>query len=102
MLEEERRHFLRQADEIKEKYHEEIENLKNENKKLKAIRDQFINSKKTKTIIPNELNSTGFNSKFWLSSNNENYLRITLDKEKHETIKKKKRLLTLQDKLKDI
>jgi hypothetical protein len=39
MLEEDRRHFLRQADEIKEKYHEEIEYLKNENKKLKAIRD---------------------------------------------------------------
>jgi hypothetical protein len=39
MLEEDRCHFLRQADEIKEKYHEEIEYLKNENKKLKAIRD---------------------------------------------------------------
>lgn len=39
MLEEDRRLFLRQAEEIKEKYKEEIEKLKSENKKLKSIRD---------------------------------------------------------------
>jgi hypothetical protein len=39
MLEEDRRLFLRQAEEIKEKYKEEIDKLKSENKKLKSIRD---------------------------------------------------------------
>ncbi len=39
MLDDDRRLFLRQAEQIKEKYNEQIEKLKNENKKLKNIRD---------------------------------------------------------------
>ena len=36
------------------------------------------------------------------STNDENYLRLTLDKEKHDTKAKKNVLFTLQDKLKEI
>lgn len=59
MLEEDRRAFLRQAEEIKEKYSEEIEKLKNENKKLKGLRDDFMASKKSKCVLSRiALNST--------------------------------------------
>lgn len=99
MLEEDRRAFLRQAEEIKEKYGEEIEKLKNENKKLKGLRDDFMASKKSKCVLSRTaLNST----KIGLSTNDENYLRITLDKEKHETRVRKSMLFTLQDKLKEV
>lgn len=80
MLEEDRRHFLRQAEEIKGKYNQEIENLKTENKKLKAIRDEFMTVKKTNKLVLKDLNSTSLSTKFTLSSNDENYLRIALDK----------------------
>ena len=39
MLEEDRRLFLLQAEEIKDKYREEIDKLRGENKKLKSVRD---------------------------------------------------------------
>lgn len=58
MLDDDRRLFLRQAEEIKEKYNEEIEKLKNQNKKLKNVRDQFIASKKNKCV----LSRTAFNT----------------------------------------
>jgi len=44
-------------------------------------------------------NSTGGDS---FSTMDENYLRIMLDKEKHETKMKKNMLFTLQDKLKEV
>jgi len=75
--------------------------LKNENKKLKSIRDEFIASKKNRSVLTNTAyNSTG--SKIGITATDENYLRILLDKEKHETKIKKNLLLTLQDKLKEV
>lgn len=44
-------------------------------------------------------NSTGVDG---FSTMDENYLRIMLDKEKHETKMKKNMLFTLQDKLKEV
>lgn len=103
MLDQDRRLFLRQAEEIKEKYQEEIDKLKTENKKLKSIRDQFIANKKNKCVLSRTgYNSTGSESKLGLTMTDENYLRIMLDKEKHETKIKKNMLFTLQDKLKEV
>lgn len=99
MLEQDRRQFLRQAEEIKEKYSEEMDKLKNENKKLKGIRDQFISSKKNRCVLSRT--SLG-NHRPVPSTNDQNYLRLTLDKEKHDTKAKKNVLFTLQDKLKEI
>lgn len=73
--------------------------MKNENKKLKGLRDDFISSKRSKCVLSRTaLNAT----KLGLSTNDENYLRITLDKEKHETRVRKSMLFTLQDKLKEV
>ncbi len=95
--------FLRQAEEIKEKYREEIEKLKNDNKKLKSIRDEFIASKKNRSVLSHTAyNSAGTGTKFGFNITDENYLRILLDKEKHETKIKKNMLFTLQDKLKEV
>lgn len=99
MLEEDRRLFLLQAEEIKEKYREDIEKLKAENKKLKNIRDDFIASKKSRCV----LSRTTYGGGRWApSTTDENHLRIQLDKEKHETKIKKNLLFTLQDKLKEV
>lgn len=59
-----------------------MEKLRNENKKLKTIRDDFINSKKGKSILQSTAyNSTNnINNKLTISSNDENHLRILLDK----------------------
>lgn len=69
---------------------------------MKTIKDEFVSTKKFNKVFPKEVNSTGFTTKLTLSSTNENFLRTALDKEKHETKKKKQLLFTLQDKLKDI
>ena len=47
-------------------------------------------------------NSTSTGGKFVTSMTDENYLRIMLDKEKHDTKMKKNMLFTLQDKLKEV
>lgn len=99
MLEEDRRLFLLQAEEIKEKYREDIEKLKTENKKLKNIRDEFIASKKNRCVLSR---TTYGNGRWTASTTDENHLRIQLDKEKHETKIKKNLLFTLQDKLKEV
>lgn len=63
-----------------------------------------MNSKKNKSL----LQSTAYNStnvlgnKVNISSNDENHLRILLDKEKNQTKVKKNMLFTLQDKLKEL
>lgn len=46
--------------------------------------------------------SSGGNSKLGSSVNDENYLRILYDKEKHETKVRKSMLFTLQDKMKEV
>ena len=104
MLEEDRRLFLLQAEEIKEKYREEIEKLKTENQKLKLIRDEFLSSKKNRNVLSRTAynSSNGSNGKFVSSATDENYLRIMLDKEKHQTKVRKNMLFTLQDKLKEV
>lgn len=104
ILDQDRKLFLRQAEEIKDKCKEEIEKLKGENKKLKNIRDQFIASKKNKSQLRTAYNTsfgqTG--TKFTITNTDENFLRIALDKEKHETKIKKNILFNLQDKLKEV
>lgn len=92
---------MKQAEEIKEKYATEIENLKDENNRLKELRDHYLSRKKARNI-KNDLSQTGFSFNSNVSSGDENYLRTTLDKEKHQTNTKKKMLFTLQDKLKDV
>jgi ribosomal protein S4 len=47
-------------------------------------------------------NSAGSEGKLGLTVTDENYLRILLDREKHETKVKKNMLFTLQDKLKEV
>lgn len=70
---------------------------------MKSIRDDFINSKKGKSILQSTAyNSTNVMNKLAISSNDENYLRILLDKEKNQTKVKKSMLFTLQDKLKEV
>jgi hypothetical protein len=77
--------------------------LKVENKKLKTIRDEFIANKKNRSQLSRTAyGSVGGLSKLGLSNTDENYLRIALDKEKHETKQKKNVLFTLQDKLKEV
>ena len=76
-----------------------MDKLKNQNKKLKGIRDQFIASKKNRCVLSRT--SLG-NHRPITSTNDENYLRLTLDKEKHDTKAKKNVLFNLQDKLKEI
>lgn len=99
MLEEDRRLFLLQAEEIKDKYREDIEKLRLENKKLKSIRDEFIASKKSRCVLSRTTHGSG---RWAVSATDENHLRIQLDKEKHETKIKKNLLFTLQDKLKEV
>ena len=70
---------------------------------MKSIRDDFINSKKGKSSLQSTAyNSTNVMNKLAISSNDENYLRILLDKEKNQTKVKKSMLFTLQDKLKEV
>lgn len=103
MLEEDRRAFLLQAEEIKEKYREDNDKLKNENKKLKSIRDEFIASKKSRSVLSRTAyNSSSGQGQWGSSATDENTLRIMLDKEKHETKTRKNMLFTLQDKLKEV
>lgn len=67
---------------------------------MKATRDEFISAKKKKTVLPKTAYSSAGQDVF--STMDENYLRIMLDKEKHETKIKKNMLFTLQDKLKEV
>ena len=70
---------------------------------MKSVRDEFISNKKSRTIFSRTAyNSTGTGTKFNTSATDENYLRIMLDKEKHQTKIKKNMLFTLQDKLKEV
>lgn len=67
---------------------------------MKSTRDEFISAKKKKTVLPKTASSSTGQDLF--STMDENYLRIMLDKEKHETKIKKNMLFTLQDKLKEV
>lgn len=67
---------------------------------MKNTRDEFISAKKKKTVLSKTAYSSTGQDLF--STMDENYLRIMLDKEKHETKVKKNMLFTLQDKLKEV
>lgn len=67
---------------------------------MKATRDEFISAKKKRTVLAKTSYSSTGQDMF--STMDENYLRIMLDKEKHETKMKKNMLFTLQDKLKEV
>ncbi len=60
-------------------------------------------SKKNRCVLSRTAYGTGksWEAK-WNGTTDENYLRILLDKEKHETKTKKNLLFTLQDKLKEV
>ena len=80
-----------------------MEKLRNENRKLKTVRDEFISTKKNRNVLSRTAyNSTNASGKLFSSTTDENYLRILLDKEKHQTKVKKNMLFTLQDKLKEV
>jgi hypothetical protein len=67
---------------------------------LKTVRDDFISNKKKKTAFSRTAYNSSTQDSF--TTMDENYLRIMLDKEKHETKMKKNILFTLQDKLKEV
>lgn len=103
ILDEDRKNFHLQAEEVKEKHREEIEKLKNENLHLKNIRDEFIaNRKKKRGYSASEQSSFASVTTNSFNNKDENYLRRLLDKEKFATKKKKAMLFNLQDKLKEV
>ena len=104
ILEEDRKNFWRQAEEIKEKNREGLEKLRSENKRLKDVRDEFISNKKSKPSLSKTAQERSFSGSqgFAVNTKDENYLRRVLDKERHLTKTKKNALFTLQDKLKEV
>ena len=102
ILDEDRKNFHRQAEEIKEKNKEEIEKLRAENFHLKNVRDEFIASRKQRRAFSATDQSMSFASQTSVNIKDENDLRRVLDREKHITKSKKTALFSLQDKLKEV
>lgn len=102
ILDEDRKNFHRQAEEIKEKNREEIEKLRKENLHLKNIKDEYIANRKQRRPMTATDQSMSFASQGSFNGTDENVLRRVLDKEKHVTKTKKTALFSLQDKLKEV
>jgi len=102
-LDSDRRELFMTGEETKKKNNEIIEQLKKENKELKKLRDESLQNKRAVTPgVQFQMSRTGGFEVITNEMKQEAYWKKKLDDLKNMSIKKKKQLQALQDKLKEV
>jgi chromosome segregation ATPase len=102
-LDSDRRDLFMSGEETKKKNNEILDHLKRENKELKKLRDEALQNKRTATPgLQTQMARTGGFEVVTNEMKQEAYWKKRLDDAKNLTVKKKKQLQALQDKLKEV
>lgn len=102
-LDSDRRDLFMSGEETKKKNNEILDQLKRENKELKKLRDEALQNKRSATPgVQMQMARTGGFEVVTNEMKQEAYWKKRLDDAKNLTIKKKKQLQALQDKLREV
>jgi len=103
-LDGDRRELFMSGEETKKKNNDAIEQLKQENRELKRLRDEYLQNKRAVTpgLGASSMSRTGGFEVVTNEMKNEAYWKRRLDEAKNMSKSKKKQLVILQDKLREV
>jgi len=102
-LDSDRRELFMTGEETKKKNNDMLEQLKKENRELKKLRDEYLQNKRAVTPgLQSNMSRTGGFEVLTNEMKLESFWKKKLDDVKNVTRNKKKQLLVLQDKLKEV